>query len=695
MSGSFRTLPTQPQQRIKVGASEGLAGSTGGPGLRSTSTAGGSRPGHQPALQRGSGGASVEPGAPVDDREVLARGSATMQMESVARLRCPHCHAAFRGNYTRCMRDGIPLVRTADDPLIGMTLAERYVIEALVGEGAMGLVYRAHHARLSRLFALKLMFGDVAADPSMRLRFAHEADAASRMSHPNVVSVLDFGKTENGLLYLAMEYAEGQTLAAMIRREGPLPEGRVVNLARQMARGLGHAHRAGLVHRDFKPANVAATRGEDGHELVRILDFGLAIAEGDGRIGRLTEHGLVVGTPIYISPEQARDQVVDHRADLFALGVVMYEMLAGKPPFEGTSHEIARANVTTTPPPIAQRNPAVRVSPELEALIMRLLAKRPADRPQSADDVIAALGQLGRRAVPLPVTDAAARSTRSNPRLPSPVRWLLARAANLGWRRPEAGGRRSVTGGQKAASWLEVGGAPPVATSAATVVDAAPFAPHAAPLAPHATSAATLIDQPMVAGAGAAVVWDAGRDGQATEGMDPAALRRAHGVVRQLMHRKSVVVAAWFALAASGVVCSMAEGKRSAADQSDSQIAVGTEVGGNGAAAEPRAPLALTWMHAVTDQIRCGVDSMGVRRARTAGGQFEGKMGPARARRCPTVQNAEPIEAERRWSRPARPAAIDRSHRSARPSPRRSSKDSAAQALPAMEPGSPNLPALR
>jgi serine/threonine protein kinase len=675
MSGSFRTLPTQPQQRIKVGASEGIARSNGGTGLRSSATAGGSRPGQQPVLQPEAGSAGsgsvapvAPPVAPIAEPDRLALGSATMQMEAVARLRCPQCHAAFRGNFTRCMRDGVPLVRTADDPLIGKTLADRYVIEALVGEGAMGLVYRAHHARLSRLFALKLMFGDVAADPSMRLRFAHEADAASRMSHPNVVSVLDFGKTENGLLYLAMEYAEGQTLAAMIRREGPLPEARVVNLARQMARGLGHAHRAGLVHRDFKPANVAATHGEDGRELVRILDFGLAIAEGDSRIGRLTEHGLVVGTPIYISPEQARDQMVDHRADLFALGVVMYEMLAGKPPFEGTSHEIARSNVTTTPPPIAQRNPAVRVSPELEAVIMKLMAKRPADRLQSADDVIAALAQLGRRAVAMPVTDVAARSTRSNPRLRSRMQWLLDRAARLGWRRPSAGGRDSATGGQKAASWRQVGGAPPVATSAATIVDAPPFAPNA-------TSAATLIDQPVAGAAGAAVVWDAGRDGQATEGMSPAAIRRAHGLMSQLMRRKVVVVAAWFALAASGVVCSMAEGKRSVAgqSQSDGQVAAGTaagtDVGASGTTAGPRAPLALTWMRAVSDQIRCGVDSMGVRRARTAGDQFEGKMGPARARRCPTVQNAEPIEAERLWSRPARPAGIDRSHQSARPSP--------------------------
>ena len=364
----------------------------------------------------------------------------------------------------------------------------------------------------------------------------------------------------------------------------------------------------------------------------------------------------------------------------------MYEMLAGKPPFEGTSHEIARANVTTAPPPIAQRNPNVRVSPELEAVIMKLMAKRAGDRFQSADDVIAALGQLGRRAVPMPVADAP-RFTRSTPRLRAPMQWLRARRAQLGsaWARRRAGGRGSDGRGAEAASWLQVGG-PPLATSAATVVDASPFAAHA-------TSAATLIDSmPMVDAARAAVVWDVGRDGQATQGMSPAVIGRAHGVVRQLMRRKSVVVAAWFALAASGVVCSMAEGKRSAAGQSDSQIAAGTEVGVGGAAAEPPAPLALTWMRAVTDQIRCGVDSMGVRRARTAGGQFEGKMGPARARRCPTVQNAEPIEAERLWSRPARPAGIDRSHRSAQPSLQRSSRGSAAVALPAMDPQSPPSP---
>jgi hypothetical protein len=347
-----------------------------------------------------------------------ARGSQPGERrEPGARLRCPTCLVPFRATFTRCPRDGSELVWRVDDPLIGTTIADRYVIEALVGEGAMGLVYRAHHARLNRrLFALKLMFGDVAADAAMRMRFAQEADSASRFCHPNVVSVVDFGRTERGILYLAMDYVDGETLASLIRRQGRLDEHRVVSLTRQLARGLGHAHQAGLVHRDFKPANIAVAVGDDGAEQARVLDFGLAISEREGdRAGRLTEHGLVVGTPIYIAPEQARDQSVDHRADLFALGVVMYEMLTGKTPFEGSGAEIARANVQQKPPALSQRNPQVRVTPELEAIVFKLLEKKAADRYQTAEDVIAALERFDQasRQVVQPV--AMARTAAARP----------------------------------------------------------------------------------------------------------------------------------------------------------------------------------------------------------------------------------------------------------------------------------------
>ena len=358
-----------------------------------------------------------------------ARGSQPGEKrEPGARLRCPTCLVPFRSTFTRCPRDGSALVWRQDDPLIGTTFADRYVIEALVGEGAMGLVYRAHHARLSRLFAVKIMFGDVAAEAAMRMRFAQEADAASRFCHPNVVSVLDFGRTDRGILYLAMDYVDGETLASLIRRSGPLAESRVVSLTRQLARGLGHAHHSGLVHRDFKPANVAIAVGDDGCEVARVLDFGLAISEREGdRIGRLTEHGLVVGTPIYIAPEQARDQAVDHRADLFALGVVMYEMLTGKTPFEGSGAEIARANVQQKPPALSVRNPQVRVTPELEAIVFKLLEKRAADRFQSAEDVIAALDRFERASRPV------AASIHAEPAAARPVLVLSGDQQTASW----------------------------------------------------------------------------------------------------------------------------------------------------------------------------------------------------------------------------------------------------------------------
>jgi serine/threonine-protein kinase len=644
----------------------------------------GSRPraGSQPGAAR-----EISPA----ERDRMARGSAGLEAESAGRLRCPSCNAAFRGNFSTCMRDGTALIRTTDDPLIGTTIADRYVIEELVGEGAMGLVYRAHHARLSRLFALKLMFGDVAADVSMRLRFAQEADAASRMSHPNVVAVLDFGKTDNGLLYLAMEYAEGETLAALLRREGWLPEDRVIRLAKQMARGLGHAHRAGLVHRDFKPANVATATGDDGQDVVRILDFGLAITGGDGhRIGRLTEHGLVVGTPIYISPEQARDQMVDHRADLFALGVVMYEMLAGKPPFEGTSQEIARANVTQTPPPIAHRNPQATVSPELEALVLKLMAKKPPDRYQSADEVIAALGAIARGTPP------GGPRGGGGERTPSTVQRLFDRAVEkvVGPGRPVSPpGEAGDAAAAAAALHFEVAGGP-IATSAATLLDATVLESGASSGEPGPAHAAA--DDASATPVG----WARSRDRMATEGMTPAAIRRADGVARQI-RRRGVVATAWFALATSGVVCTMMEGHRPASGQSGSQLAA--PVGPAGTTAEPVTPTEVGavdvgrstsgddvrvrssgwWTHAVVDPVLCSAGGLDARlhQGGTAPGSFEGKMDPARARRCRTVQNAEPTGAERRWSSPARSAGTDRSGGSA-PRSRASSPRRARQAAP-------------
>jgi Protein kinase domain len=312
------------------------------------------------------------------------------------RLSCPDCQAVFRTGFQCCPTDGAELGPWEADPLVGSEIANRYIIDELVGEGSMGLIYRAHHVRLPRIFALKILFGDLVADQRMRIRFAQEAALASRLSHPNVVPVVDFGRSDRGLLYLAMDYVEGESLCDLIEREAPLHPRSAILLARKLAQGLGHAHEHGLVHRDFKPGNVVLEPRDDGPHEPRILDFGLAIStrelgEHEEVPGRLTECGFIVGTPIYIAPEQALDRPVDHRADLFALGVVIYEMLAGKPPFDGRPVEVAHKNVTQPVPPIGERSPGTHVPPQLERVVRRLVEKDPNDRYRSAEALCDAL----------------------------------------------------------------------------------------------------------------------------------------------------------------------------------------------------------------------------------------------------------------------------------------------------------------
>jgi serine/threonine-protein kinase len=316
-------------------------------------------------------------------------------LSPMVRLRCPECLAVFRTAFSYCPADGATLVECEEEPLIGARIADRYVLEELIGEGAMGLVYRASHVRLPRRFAIKVLFGDHASDTRMRLRFAQEASAACQLSHPNVVGVVDFGKSDRGLLYLVMDYVEGETLSELIAREAPLPDRRVIDLARQLCEGLAHAHASGVVHRDFKPDNVVLEPREGSSPVPRILDFGLAItANEDAFDGRLTQHGWVVGTPAYLSPEQARDEQVDRRVDLYSLGVVMYEMLAGVTPFEGAAMEVAHRNMLEPVPPIRSRNPRVHVAPQLERIVRRLLEKSPEARYASAEEVIDALDRI-------------------------------------------------------------------------------------------------------------------------------------------------------------------------------------------------------------------------------------------------------------------------------------------------------------
>jgi serine/threonine-protein kinase len=270
--------------------------------------------------------------------------------------------------------------------MIGRVIASRYRIEKKLGAGAMGAVYRARHVKVGRAFAIKILHVDLLEDTRLQRRFVREAELAGTLSHPNIVSVIDVGETFEGLHYIAMEYAEGPTLGEIIATQAPIPGPRIIELATQILDGLQHAHKHGLIHRDFKPDNVIIAE-LDGKESPRIVDFGIAVVRDDASSAqreRLTTAGIVLGTPHYMAPEHVTGQAIDHRIDLFALGVVLYEMLCGKMPYEGDGVDVARANLLEETPHMADRAPNVDVDPLLEAFTRMLLSKAPDARPSTA-----------------------------------------------------------------------------------------------------------------------------------------------------------------------------------------------------------------------------------------------------------------------------------------------------------------------
>jgi serine/threonine-protein kinase len=305
------------------------------------------------------------------------------------RAHCPVCGGSYPRGYRACPFDGSALVD--HDALLGSVLADRYVIEELVGEGGLGRVYLARHARMARRYAIKVPSGKAATDPKVRQRFLQEAEAASQLDHPNVVGVIDFGETPAGLLYLVMELADGDTLAMHLAKIGRFDARGAIDMLRQLAAGLDHAHGRGLIHRDLKPDNIILVAA-DGRP--RIIDFGLALSLERGADGRLTTRGSVLGTPYYMSPEQATGGALDARTDVFSLGVILFEMLAGVLPFDGDPIAVAHQIVRSPIPRLAERAPDVAVDREIEALLGRMLEKKVTDRLESAAAIVTACDEI-------------------------------------------------------------------------------------------------------------------------------------------------------------------------------------------------------------------------------------------------------------------------------------------------------------
>jgi serine/threonine protein kinase len=260
----------------------------------------------------------------------------------------------------------------------------QYTLEGKIGSGGMGSVYRARHALLRRPTAVKLLEPDKVSDLAVA-RFEREVQLTSRLAHPNTVAIYDYGRTPEGVFYYAMEYLDGIDLEDLVRRFGPVPEGRAVSILRQVCGSLAEAHGLGLVHRDVKPANVILCHRGGIPDFVKVLDFGLARAVGAEGEARLTAAGSLTGTPLYLAPEAVeRPDAVDARADLYALGAVGYFLLTGTPVFRGqTIAELCMQHLKAPPEPPSQRL-GRPLDPPLEALILKCLAKSPDDRPPSA-----------------------------------------------------------------------------------------------------------------------------------------------------------------------------------------------------------------------------------------------------------------------------------------------------------------------
>src|SRR5580704_1015298 len=257
------------------------------------------------------------------------------------------------------MTDGAPAAASngggAPDPLIGRVINERFRITSVLARGGMGKVYLAEQAPLGRTCALKVLNPDYARgqDPEFHKRFFLEASIASKLAHPNTVTIFDFGKTDDGIYYMAMEYLEGQTLHRAIREAGHFSEERTAHVARQICRALREAHSLGVIHRDLKPANIFLVEHGDETDFVKVLDFGLVKNVSETKTEDLTQTGLFMGSPKYMAPEQIRGDRVDARTDIYALGIILYEMVTGKVPFDRpNSVNILMAHVNEEPPPL-------------------------------------------------------------------------------------------------------------------------------------------------------------------------------------------------------------------------------------------------------------------------------------------------------------------------------------------------------
>ncbi len=336
----------------------------------------------------------LEKNSPPSPAKATAKQFDSDDQELPTPRECPSCGSRFSEGARFCPFDGEALQISGEaesDPLVGTVVDKRYQIDGVLGEGGMGTVYRVTHRTLDKEFALKVLRGDLSKEGDLAERFLREARSAAAIKHPSCCEITDFGNLPDGRPYFAMELLTGKPLNWWLSRGGPMPVAAGVRIVQQIAGVLEAAHQSGIVHRDLKPENVIVGDATTGKE-VKVVDFGLAQVAGQSR---LTRPGMVYGTPHYMSPEQAMGGHVDHRADIYALGVVMYEMFTGRVPFEADTYMgVLTKHMYMAPTPPSELIANAKELGALEDVILRCMQKRPERRYQRMVDLMAELNSM-------------------------------------------------------------------------------------------------------------------------------------------------------------------------------------------------------------------------------------------------------------------------------------------------------------
>ena len=320
---------------------------------------------------------------------------------------CPACDRRYEDEMRLCGVDGTALEVVREDNVkrdayIGRTIKGRYQIIKKLGEGGMGAVYLAEQISMARKVALKVLQGNYARDEEFIGRFRREARLAASLNHPYIVTVYDFDQGDDGALFIAMEYIDGKSLTEVIRRDGPLDIGRAARLGIQITEGLAAAHRSGVIHRDIKPDNIMVVGAED-VEMVKLMDFGIARLRDSGSMSRLTRAGVIMGTPAYMAPEQAEGAEVSERTDIYALGIVLYEMLSGSVPFRASTPGAVLVKQIQERP-LALRTLRREIPAAIESTVMQALEKDPSKRQRDMREMAHGLKRIERPAADEPLS---------------------------------------------------------------------------------------------------------------------------------------------------------------------------------------------------------------------------------------------------------------------------------------------------